>query len=367
MDRMRRLGNGLLIVFVFAVGSPSWGQTVAKYGAAFLEGGVGARALGMGGAVVALVSDVTAGYWNVAGLSGIEYPQAAYMHAERFSGIVSFDYGSVAFPINGRSTFGLSFFRSGVDDIPNTWDAWDPIRDQPKPRPENYITLFSAADYAFFTSYSRLVGSSLSLGFTGKVIRRSVGTYQKAWGYSFDVGAQVRTGRFLFGANLQDASTMLLSWSVNREKVQPIQDVFGLEMPTGGTELVLPVLRLGSGTFLPITPDTRLTVGFDMDFRFDGQKAYVLDAAGMSYHPRLGAELSYRDAVALRGGLSNVTHSDVQGVQLTPSVGAGLAVNQFDIDYAFGDFAGMSADLGFSHRLSVKITLEQPSLRRIDR
>jgi hypothetical protein len=108
-------------------------------------------------------------------------------------------------------------------------------------------------------------------------------------------------------------------------------------------------------------------VGFDVDLRFDGQKAYVLDGAGMSYHPRLGAELSYRNAVALRGGISNVTYSDPLGFQVTPSVGAGLAVNQFDVDYAFGDFAGMTADLGFSHRLSVKITLEQPSLRRIDR
>lgn len=361
--RRSRVIAGLVFALAWVQG-PATAQTVAKYGAAFLEGGVGARALGMGGAVVALVNDVTAGYWNVAGLSALQYPEAAYMHAERFSGIVSFDYGSVAFPINNRSTFGISFFRSGVDDIPNTWDAWDPIRDQPKPRPENYVTLFSAADYAFFTSYSRLVGPRLAFGFTGKIIRRSVGDYQRAWGYSFDLGAQYRAGRVVLGANLQDASTMLLSWSVNKEKVRPIQDVFGLELPTGGSELVLPALRLGSGTSVPLGAATSMLIGFDVDVRFDGQRAYVLDAAGMSYHPRLGAELSYKDAVALRGGLSNVTVSDAFGFQATPTVGAGLAISQFDVDYAFGDFAGMASDLGYSHRLSVKITLEQPTLRR---
>ena len=66
-------------------------QTVVQYGAEFLAGGVGARALGMGGAYVARANDVTAGYWNVAGLDGLHYPEAAYMHAERFAGIVAFD------------------------------------------------------------------------------------------------------------------------------------------------------------------------------------------------------------------------------------------------------------------------------------
>ena len=92
-------------------------QRVAKYGADFLSGGVGARALGMGGAYVALAQDVNSGYWNPAGLSHLAYPEFAYMHAERFAGIVTFDYGSVAFPINANSTLGISFFRSGVNDI----------------------------------------------------------------------------------------------------------------------------------------------------------------------------------------------------------------------------------------------------------
>ncbi len=48
---------------------------VAKYAGEFLSIGVGGRALGMGSAAVALASDVTAGYWNPAGLTGIMYPE----------------------------------------------------------------------------------------------------------------------------------------------------------------------------------------------------------------------------------------------------------------------------------------------------
>ena len=123
MNLLRSLGLLLLLLAVAA--APAEAQRVAKYGADFLAGGVGGRALGMGGAYVALANDVTAGYWNPAGLNATAYPEAAYMHAERFDGIVQFDYGAGVFPVNARSTVGISFFRSGVDDIANTLNAWD--------------------------------------------------------------------------------------------------------------------------------------------------------------------------------------------------------------------------------------------------
>jgi len=357
----------LVVVVIATAANPAGAQNVAKYGAAFLERGVGARQLAMGGTAIALTQDVTSAYWNVAGLAKMQYPQIAYMHEERFAGIVSFDYGSAAFPITSRSTFGISFFRSGVDDIPNTLSAWDPIRDQPVPRPENYITYFSAADYAFFVSYARGVSEKTSFGVTGKIIRRSIGDFASAWGYSFDIGAQFQSGRFLFGANLQDISTMILSWNTDEAKLQPLQDTFGDTVPTGSSELVLPVVRLGSGVQLPFAEATSLNLGFDTDVRFDGLRAYSINAGNISFHPRLGAELSFRDVVALRAGVSDVTHSEALGLQFAPTVGAGLSIKQVQLDYGFGNFAGAGNELGFSHRVSFILTLEQPSLKRADR
>ncbi len=363
---MRRasIAASLLAVFLLVSTEITSAQSVAKYGGAFLERGVGARTLAMGGAGVALTRDVTSGYWNVAGLSGIDYPEFAYMHDERFSGIVSFDYGSVAFPINSRSTFGLSFFRSGVDDIPNTLSAWDPIRDQPLPRPENFITYFSAADYAFFVSYARSVSEPVSFGVTGKIIRRTIGDFSSAWGYSFDVGAQYRTGRFLFGLNLQDASTMLLSWNTNRDELAALEETFGDEIPDGASELVLPVARLGSGMIVPLSESTDLTIGLDTDLRFEGIRSYAVNAGDISIHPRLGTELSFKDVVALRAGLTDLVYNDDLGLQISPTVGAGLNIRQVALDYGFGNFAGAANDLGYSHRVSFVLTLEQPSLKR---
>lgn len=367
----------VLLVLASAMKFPTTAlcQRVAKYGADFLAGGVGARALGMGGAHVALSRNVNSGYWNPAGLSHTVYPEVAYMHAERFAGIVTFDYAGASFPVNATSTLGVSFFRSGVNDIKNTLNAWDVERNQPKPRPESHIQTFSAADMAFYVSYARQLGTRLAVGASAKIIRRSIGDFADAWGYSVDIGLQFRARRFLFGVNIQDASTMLQSWSVNEsafaiQGVHPetgeqltFQDVFNQELPTGQTFLVLPVARLGSGMILPIGSNNSITTGIDLDIAFDGQQANAIGTGGISFHPRAGAEFNFKNVVALRGGVNRVTRDD-SGFHVTPSIGAGLQMWAFTVDYGFGDFGGLSADLGYSHRISVLLSLERSSLMR---
>jgi hypothetical protein len=357
---LRRL---VLLATLSAIAAlPADAQRIAKYGADFLAGGVGARALGMGGAHIALAGDVTAAYWNPAGLSATFYPEAAYMHAERFDGIVQFDYGGIAFPLTHRSTLGVSFFRSAVDDIPNTLEAWE----NGQPRSEN-VSFFSAADYAFFVSYARSVRDNLSLGASVKVIHRTIGDFASAWGYSLDVGAQLRMGDHLtLGANLQDLPGMLQSWSINGEAFSGLEE-FGQQMPEGGAEIVLPVARLGVGIVeLPLIEHLTLAAGFDLDLAFDGQRSYALNAGDVSFHPRVGTEISYRDVVALRFGLSDLTTHERFGTQVSPSLGAGLALGPLEVDYGFGDFGGIRQELGFSHRISLRYTLRQERYARSD-
>ena len=362
---MRR-ASVLVLALGLGLAAPAQAQKFTKYGAEFLAGGVGGRALGMGGAHVGLAQDVSAGYWNAAGLSQLAYPEAAYMHAERFAGVVSFDYGSLAFPVSSRSTVGLSFFRSGVNDIKNTLDAWDPERDQPKPNPENYFKSFSAADMAFFLSYARYVNRNLSFGASGKIIRRTIGAFADAWGYSFDLGLRYQAGRFVFGANIQDVARMRQSWTVNQASLGQLETEFGETLPQGGVEVVDPVARLGSGVIFPMG-ESQFTVGLDLDLDFNQLETYYMNAGNVSFHPRFGTEFSYKGVVALRAGVGNVMMSEQYGLDVTPSVGAGLQIKQFAIDYGFGDFAGLASELGYSHRISARLTLEQPGLKRQER
>ncbi|MEQ9104277.1 MAG: PorV/PorQ family protein [Rhodothermales bacterium] len=346
--------NVVILVIILAVLSPeAHAQRVAKYGADFLAGGVGARALGMGSAFTALADDVYAGYWNPAGLRGVAGPEIAYMHAERFAGVVSFDHAAYAWPLSDQSTVSVSMFRSGVNDIKNTLDAWDSVRDVPVP--EN-ITTFSAVDWAVFFGYGRDVGERLRVGATAKVIRRSIGDFAEAWGYSFDAGAQYRSGSWRLGVNVQDISSMLQSWTVNEGALTNLVEVFGDDMPEGGTELVLPVVRMGAARLFA-TGSGVATVSADVDVAFDGQQANAWNAGDVSFHPRVGAEYAYRDAVAVRAGLSRIQHIEGDGLDIVPTIGAGLHVRRIRIDYGFGDFAGLVADLGCSHRISVSFLI----------
>jgi len=106
----------------------------------FLNIGVGARAHGMSGSVVATIDDGTAGYWNTAGLTQIETPlEVNAMHANWFGGIANYDYLSITKKLKGEraAAAGISVIRMGIDNIPKrfsygisardittTWNTW---------------------------------------------------------------------------------------------------------------------------------------------------------------------------------------------------------------------------------------------------
>ncbi|MFZ9718710.1 MAG: hypothetical protein ACO3BD_05080, partial [Chitinophagaceae bacterium] len=94
-----RLHFSTLFFFMLLYGA---GQAqFRKYSNDRLNIGAGARGLAMGGAQVASVRDATSGYWNPAGLVGIEdQPSLSLMHAEYFAGIGKYDFGSIALPVN---------------------------------------------------------------------------------------------------------------------------------------------------------------------------------------------------------------------------------------------------------------------------
>ncbi len=175
-----------------------------KYSNEFLSIGVGGRALGMSNSCVASIDDVTSGYWNPAGLTGIKNDmQLGLMHAEYFAGIAKYDYGAIARKLDSSSVFALSVIRFGVDNIPNTTELIDAAGNV------NYdkITQFSAADYAFLLSYARKTKiKGLSLGGNVKLVRRIIGDFAGAWGGGIDAGAQYVRNNWSFGAILRDAS-----------------------------------------------------------------------------------------------------------------------------------------------------------------
>ncbi len=147
--------------------------------------GVDAAAFGMSNTMVASTNDVNSGYWNPAGLMGINDRQAALMHASYFANIAQYDYAAFAMPIDDQSALGISMIRFGVDNILNTTQ----LIDNQGNIDYNRISLFSTADYGLTFSYARKAPiSGLKYGVNAKIIRRLIGDFASSWGFGFDFG-----------------------------------------------------------------------------------------------------------------------------------------------------------------------------------
>ncbi|MDQ3395090.1 MAG: PorV/PorQ family protein [Bacteroidota bacterium] len=350
----------LILFFVHQFCFNVLGQAIApKYSNEFLSIGVGARALGMSNTQISQVGDVTAGYWNPAGLMGIEDKyQFSLMHAEYFAGIAKYDYAGFATPVDSMSRLGISVIRFAVDDIPDTrflYDANGAI---------NYtnIRFFSAADYAFLISYARKIPGieNLNLGANVKVVHRSVGNFANAWGFGLDVGAQYSFKGWNAGLMLRDVTGTFNAWSQNSELLFDVYSQTGNEIPQNSIEVTLPKAILGISRNFRIKEKFGLLAAVDLDMSFDGKRNVLLKSALVSGDPHLGLELDYQKIVYLRFGIGNI--QQVKNFDSTlyrtfqPNFGLGVNIKKVMIDYALTDI-GDQSDALYSHVFSLRVNI----------
>ena len=334
-------------------------QDSPKYSNEFLTIGVGARSLGMGYSHVAAVNDVTAGYWNPAGLLGVRGDlQVGAMHSEYFAGIAKYDYIAIAKPIDSSSVIGVSFIRFGVDDIPNTTELIDNNGNLDYDR----ITSFSAADNAFLISYARkLKVPGLRFGANAKVIYRKVGPFAKAWGFGLDAGLQYDRGQWRLAAMGRDITGTFNAWSYSLD--QRTQDVFaqtGNELPVNGVEVTLPRLVLGVARQFRIGSKVDLLAEVNMENTFDGKRNTLIASSTWSGDPRLGIELGYAHVVYVRAGVNNFQYvtdiNDKRTLNFQPNIGVGLKIKSVALDYALTDIGDNSVAL-YSNVFSLRFDL----------
>ena len=270
----------ILFIIIFFSGVNSYSIEFAKYAGEFLSTGVGAKALGMGGAYAAVGGDATFGYWNPAGLSQINYPEITAMHSRRFGGVVNYDYAGFAMPFREKESLALNIIRLAVDDIPIPALPKQNLEMNGSNRPyvDRYV---SDAEYAVFLSYAKKRSNTFSYGANVKFIRKGTGD-NSAWGIGFDIGAIWNpTGKLMVGANLQDFTTTILAWD------------------TGTKELIAPTLKTGLAYPFKIGfLKSDLLLAADADIRFEGRDfATQMNVGPISLDPRVGTELLIRNVL----------------------------------------------------------------------
>lgn len=162
----------------------SYGQAkVGTAGAKFLDIGVSARAMGMAEAYMAIANDVSAIYYNPAGLTQMFSREAMFTHIDYPAGITH-EFAAVAFPTEALSgVIGFGFYNLNSGEIPYTDYGF----------PAGNGEMFRALDYAASVSYARNLTEHFSLGGTFKLI----GEYydnESAHGWAADVGTLYDTG-----------------------------------------------------------------------------------------------------------------------------------------------------------------------------
>ncbi len=347
----------ILLVLITISLSVAQGFKYGKYGDDFLSVGGGARALGMGSSYVSMSGDVTSGYWNPAGLAQVSELQMAFMHSERFSGIVGYDYGAVALPLrHSKGTLAFSFYRQGVDGIKNTLSALNPDNPNNLPDPNKPFPTFGDNNYAFVLSLARKVQNRLSWGVSAKVLHSKIGPFAKAWGYTLDAGLLYDAKYFRWGVNLMNIPSLFKFWEINKSSLKNLPEL-GNVMPTGQNEIVYPTLKTGISHTFSFIKDFKFLTTADVDLRFDNRRTYYINLGRMSIEPHLGAEISFKNIASIRFGFTDFTTNKSSHVYTSPTLGAGLHIGRINIDYGFTNFSGSASDLGFTHRISLSVSL----------
>lgn len=316
-------------------------ETITKSGttaAQFLKLGVGSRPIAMGGAFVAEASDLSALYWNPAGLSNLTGAAVSLAHTSYLAD-VNYNYAAFGTTLGGAGTLAAAilYLDSGDMDV-RTVDE-----------PEGTGERFKVQDFAIQVSYARALTDRFSIGANVKYIQERI-WHSTASTVAVDIGTLFTTPyeRLRLGASFSNfGPKMQMSGRdiVFSEDPTPDQDgvVEIVNSEYQMEEHPLPLLfRIGLSWDAVNTSSHRIVLSTDAAHPNDNYE-YV----------NTGIEYSFRDLIALRAGYRNLFEEDgEQG--LTFGGGLNLRMDgglRAGFDYAYADFGRLEATHWFTVNL----------------
>ncbi len=309
-----------------------------KYAAEFLRIGIGSRALGMGGAFVAIADDGSACYWNPAGLGNLSKHQMLFSHVQMFDNLAHHNFANLSLKVGSNIGLGISWIRLAVDDIPRYSDLKGTKYERfmnPNLRstglPEGY---FGDIEDAFFISFGKgidfdlelgsglmptLIPARLSFGVSYKYISQKLDTAEGK-GQGLDIGVKLS---FVGLVSNESAQQRNLSFGIN------IQDISGTTVvwnTANQTKDELPLNLLIGMSYAERLPwlDSQIMISLGRENSYESSN-------------HLGGEINIRNGFSLRAGIQNKDFT----------AGAGFKIFGLHLDYAFVSF-----ELGNSHRIS---------------
>jgi hypothetical protein len=339
--QLRRLIAVILVICVYSSAASAQTTTsttngnfnnLGASGSTFEKLGVGARAAGMGGAFSALADDISALYWNPAGIARLKGINVSATYTQWYAGITHNFIGAVL-PISDRYRFGVSLIVLDNGSLSKATIQKD----------ANAGT-YNANDLAFGITLAGALTDRFSFGATVKYIRSSI-LDLSADGIGFDAGSLYQTDFYHMKISL--ALTNLgpdRNFQGNSLAIVASDPTFNSTARPADALLVtsnfsLPLaFRIGLATdvFQGQMQDQKLNVAFDFAAHSDGPESY-----------NIGGEYIWNDIIAFRAGYG--FNQDQLGLGL----GAGFKYKSEDfmgnIDYSINT----TKNFGLINRLSI--------------
>ena len=325
---MKYLITLLFIVLTFTEIKPQLfpvlgGQRAGISTAQFLKIGVGGRATAMGDAFVAVANDVSALYWNPAGLTQFSENQIMFSH-NKWVVDINHDFIGAVYHLDETNTFGVSLTSLSMDEMKVTTEY----------APFGTGEYFGFSDMGIAVSYSRKMTDQFSFGGTIRYIEETLDKL-KMRGVMIDLGTYYWTGL---------GSTRFAVAVTN----------FGNDLAPDG-EVVLVGNRTRS-EWQSFSPPTMFRIGFALE-PYEDEENRVTTSIQLN-HPNdnsenlsLGVEYVWNKMFFARGGYKfNV---DEQNYTFGAGVNVPISIANVSVDYAFSNFTR----LGSAHRFSIILGL----------
>ncbi|MEK7274743.1 MAG: PorV/PorQ family protein [Candidatus Desantisbacteria bacterium] len=150
-----------LLIILVASTNVVEAKDTGKSRAAFLKVGVGARAAAMGEAFCGLSDDISAIYWNPAGISQLTQTEIMTTHHSYFQGINN-EYLAFVHPNKDATALGVSLSMLGINGI----KGYD--------KGNKYVSDFKADDMAISLAYSKMFGQGAAIGAGVKLVKQGL-------------------------------------------------------------------------------------------------------------------------------------------------------------------------------------------------
>ena len=274
----------LLSISLIYAGNDNAGTSAAN----FLKIGIGPRGTAMGGAFVAHVNDVSALYWNPAGIASLNALEVAITYTDW---ILDFNHNflAIGYPLGKLGTIGLSFNAHSLGEMEKTTPS----------EPDGTGAFFSANDMAIGVAYARQLTDRFAVGLKLKYIRESI-SFCSASTIAIDAGTQFETGfhGMRIGMSISNFGGKLTLKGTDQMTTADIDEVIEgnpmkeARLETEGWSIPL-IFRMGVSMDVLKRQYSTLTCNLDYN-----------DPRDVNPYGTFGAEYAWNNTFFLRGGVS---------------------------------------------------------------